>query len=516
MKHAQNDSGTAKPCRKRYQTAWRLTCWLLALTLLSACGRAQPAETEATPAATTAPILTPPEPAVNLLFGVPFHENRRINPITASSQTDRDVDALLFDPLFRVDASYQAQPNLCTEAVYEDGKLRLTIREGVLFTDGSMLGAEDVVYSLRMAMEDEHSCYRSRFAGVTAIEAAGNRSVVLTLHAAHPSLTAMLDIPIIKHGTGQDNDAVGTGRYRMMESDGQRYLVTNTAHFSGQSGHAQMTYMLLVDVSDADALIYAAVSGNLGILRPTIAAGVELHADADRCRMPTTTLIYIGFRMASGLFASETVRRSAAAVLADADWTETQTAQAPDFYPAALGYADSDDADADETTRWAIHGTVRLLVNADEPDELAAAEATETALTAAGLTVTCLKETGSAYTAALQKGAYDLFVGAFDAGADFDLRGLLATGGSQNRTGCGSAELDALLTSYVRAGTADGELIARQIVTAAKQEAAVVPVGYRCDAVLLNRKFGIRNVKPTADDVFDNIYDWVYDRAETK
>ena len=63
-------------------------------------------------------------------------------------------------------------------------------------------------------------------------------------------------------------------RYRMMESDGQRYLVTNTAHFSGQSGHAQMTHMLLVDVSDADALIYAAVSGNLGILRPTIAAGV--------------------------------------------------------------------------------------------------------------------------------------------------------------------------------------------------------------------------------------------------
>ena len=53
-------------------------------------------------------------------------------------------------------------------------------------------------------------------------------------------------------------------------------------------------------------------------------------------------------------------------------------------------------------------------------------------------------------------------------------------------------------------------------MTAAKQEAAVVPVGYRCDAVLLNRKFGIRNVKPTADDVFDNIYDWVYDRAETK
>ena len=35
MKHAQNDSGTAKPCRKRYQTAWRLTCWLLALTLLA-------------------------------------------------------------------------------------------------------------------------------------------------------------------------------------------------------------------------------------------------------------------------------------------------------------------------------------------------------------------------------------------------------------------------------------------------------------------------------------------------
>lgn len=55
-------------------------------------------------------------------------------------------------------------------------------------------------------------------------------------------------------------------------------------------------------------------------------------------------------------------------------------------------------------------------------------------------------------------------------------------------------------------------MLARQIEAAADELAAVVPLGYRYEEMLVNRRFGIRNVRPAADDLFDNIYDWICKR----
>lgn len=493
------------------QTAGLLACILL-LSALVGCGGIEPVQTSRSEAATSADVLTPPDAAVSTLFGIPYVAGRRVNPITETVQENRDVDALLFDPLFRVNDSFQAEPAICASVETDNNTLVLNIRQDVVFHDGSRLSAKDVLYSLNMAKEHEDSVYRDRFAGVESMETDGSFRVRLTLSAAHPSLPVLLDIPILKNGTGVENDAVGSGRYCVMESDGQSYLVPNTTHYSGQGGAAQMTHLLLVDVSDAEALVYGALSGNLGVLRPSAAGSdISLHSNADRYRIRTTELVYVGFRVTSGLFADADVRRAAAAWLIDSKPGGSDLSDAGRFFPALLGY----DLTETETTSavFSAEGSVRLLIAADAPTDVrAAAEAVRLRLESAGLTVEWVEKTAGGYETALRNGAFDLYVDSWDVGADFDFRGLLATGGSQNRTGSGSTTLDGLLTAYVRAGTADGEMLARQIEAAADELAAVVPLGYRYEEMLVNRRFGIRNVRPVADDLFYNIYDWICER----
>ena len=149
-----------------------------------------------------------------------------------------------------------------------------------------------------------------------------------------------------------------------------------------------------------------------------------------------------------------------------------------------------------------------MLVNGDAAYSGAAAAAVSGAFAEAGLTVEIDAQPAQDYAAALEKGSFDLYFGAIDAGADFDFRPLLRGNGAENHTGLGNSDLNLLLDAYAQAGTADGELIARQIAEKVLGEAAIVPIGYRYTEMLLNRMFGVSNVAPVAGDLFYNVYDW--------
>ena len=55
----------------------------------------------------------------------------------------------IFDPLFTYDSDMKMQPCLATEYEWaDDTTLKLTLREGVKFHDGSDMNAEDVKFTL--------------------------------------------------------------------------------------------------------------------------------------------------------------------------------------------------------------------------------------------------------------------------------------------------------------------------------------------------------------------------------
>jgi peptide/nickel transport system substrate-binding protein len=77
--------------------------------------------------------------------------------------------------------------------VAADGKkVTLTLRPGVKFSDGTLLSAEDVKWSLDRARDPKAGAWNSSLAAIDTIESPSNDTIVLTLKHADPTLLAAL------------------------------------------------------------------------------------------------------------------------------------------------------------------------------------------------------------------------------------------------------------------------------------------------------------------------------------
>lgn len=110
-----------------------------------------------------------------------------------------------------------------------------TLRDGVKFSDGTPLTAEDVAETYRRhANPESNSVILASFKEITAIEAVGNTVMLRTAkpNADLPYLLADYHLPIQPRG-GRDNPiaAIGTGPYRITEaSPGVRYVLEKNEH----------------------------------------------------------------------------------------------------------------------------------------------------------------------------------------------------------------------------------------------------------------------------------------------
>ena len=82
-----------------------------------------------------------------------------LNPLYATTQTDRDVTALIFNGLLRADARGLLNPDLATDwSVSPDGqRYTFTLREDMVWHDGEPLTAADVAFTIRILQDPSYS-----------------------------------------------------------------------------------------------------------------------------------------------------------------------------------------------------------------------------------------------------------------------------------------------------------------------------------------------------------------------
>ncbi len=103
----------------------------------------------------------------------------------------------------------------------------ITLRTDVTFKDGTKMDADDVVYSLNLA-RSEGSIYYARLSRVKSVKVEDSGTVVLKVNGSNASFDRLLDIPIVKEGTGKDDLPTGTGAYRLRyDGDEPSYLEAN-------------------------------------------------------------------------------------------------------------------------------------------------------------------------------------------------------------------------------------------------------------------------------------------------
>lgn len=117
------------------------------------------------------------------LLGTP----RFINPLLATSETDRDFTALVYGGLMKPTPEGAPLPYLAERyEVSEDGlQYTFFLKENIFFHDGVPITAEDVVYTIQAAKNPEiKSPRRANWEGVDVI-ATDLRTVVFTLRAPY-------------------------------------------------------------------------------------------------------------------------------------------------------------------------------------------------------------------------------------------------------------------------------------------------------------------------------------------
>ena len=244
-------------------------------------------------------------------FSLAYHRDHTLDPITCSEGVQQDVAALLFEPLFQLNGSFEPEPALCTGYAWDETGLvcTLTVRQGVLFSDGTTLTASDVAATLRRAAASERYGYRLRqVASITYSNAAGE--VVLTLSSPNQGLIALLDIPVVKSGTENQPVPTGTGPYLFVTGSEGDYLQANGDWWQGET--LPVSTIPLVHAKDLDTAVHLFSTRQIELLTvdPTgdhIAAAGQVQ-ETDR---PTTLMQFIGFNTAEGRLFSSAEARSA-------------------------------------------------------------------------------------------------------------------------------------------------------------------------------------------------------------
>ena len=401
------------------------------------------------------------------LFTLPRSEET-LHPILSQDAANVALSGLIWEGLFALDGTFTPQPVLCqSNAVSEDGLAwTFTLRPGITFSDASPLTADEVVSSLRLAAK-ETSRFSGRMGNIRSVENQDG-AVVVSLYSPNGALPALLDIPIVK---GESEEPLGTGPYVLEGWGEESRLVARQGWWQQKTLPVQTISLRLVP--EPDDLIYAFDTGEISLVTTDLTGTNTLGfgGDYETWDYPASTMLFVGFNCRSGPCQDPAVRRALSygfdrntvagalyarhAVAASlpvhpaADCYDSTLAATQEYSPQTLATALSEagwsKAEGAVWQKGRQSLKLTMVVNIDNTFRLSAAEYLAEELTRSGVEVTLEKLAWTDYQKALEKGDFDLYLGAVTLSGDFDPTPLIS--GTLNYGGYWSGAANGLLSA---------------------------------------------------------------------
>lgn len=477
-----------------------LAAFLAVLLLLTGCSpQSEPA--------VSSPEETPPDVSVQpppqeegeaIPFTLAFYPQESVHPALSKNRTNLLLSSLLYQPLYRLDGSFEPQPVLAAGAEASEDRLTwtVTLREAV-FSDGTPLTGRIVADALNTA-RGEGSRFAARLAGIAGVSA-GENFVTVTLSSPNGSLPALLDIPIALDGGSRP---LGTGPYVLREEEAPFLERVR------EEGAPAQTIPLRA-IAHTDDLIAAFDSGDVTLVEADL-MGTNTPAFSGSYEVwdfPGQGMIYLGLNTREGRpCASEALRQGLARSvdrksIADTVFAGHAVPSALPLHPNSPRWSEALN-DAWSYRPEALTGELTLLVNSENSAKTAAAQYIADQLRAVGLSVEVRRLPWESYMAALESGDFDLYLAETNLTADFDLRAIVGTDGALNYGGWSNLITDQLLTELA-AGIGDPQTVYAHLM----DQAALIPICFKNGSVLT--QWGrVSGLNPVREDPFYQMERW--------
>ena len=482
----------------------------LCLTLgvmLSGCGGGDAKATDPTAGETTPAT----EPERTKQFGLSYDPEAGMNPYSCTTLINRTVMSLLYQGLFTVTSAYEAEPVLCKRyQVSADEKTYTFTLESAVFSDGAPLTGKDVAASLRAARGS--AMYGDRLQYVESISVNEEGQVVLTLTTPYEMLPLLLDIPIVPADETEKDFPLGTGPYRLAQTDTETRLQRVQSWWCEYPSAVQYDTVHLTATTNPAKVRDNFEFGGTDVVcaDPSARSYVAFRCDYELWDCATGILLYLASNRSSGIFANENVRAalthgiqrenlmSCYSGFAQAAYLPASPAAACYDTALAANYAFDQAALTKALSDAGVYGMeATLLVDGSDSVRVAVAELVARQLEQCGLKISITQRTGETYAADLKYGRFDLYLGEIRLSPNFDLTPFFASDGAVGSYG-GMAS-GTLYQQNLAALENSGNYY--ELYKAVMDDGRLCPLLFRTYAVYATRGVAA-NLLPGLDNVF--------------
>jgi peptide/nickel transport system substrate-binding protein len=200
---------------------------------------------------------------------------QEIDPRLTGDAYGHKLSRLLFASLLTIDSQTLAVvPDLAAQVeIVSPTRYRVRLREGLRFSDGSALDAQDVVATFRSVIDPGlGSRYASTYQRISRITVLDRLTVVFDLQGPHATFLTDLELPILRaedrdHAVGALGGPapIGSGPYVLRARTQGRIELAANPHWHGGTPRHQSVRMLVVHDDNTRALRLLAGMGDLAV-----------------------------------------------------------------------------------------------------------------------------------------------------------------------------------------------------------------------------------------------------------
>lgn len=388
----------------------------------------------------------PPDQSLTLTY----YPELTLNPLNCTDYTNRVILSLLYQGLFSVSRDYQPEPVLCKSyRISTDMKTYTFYPEAAVFSDGSILTAQDVAATLLAAKES--TVYSGRFLHISQITVTDDGGVQVQLDTPMENLPLLLDIPILRQTDLESQRPVGTGPYFLDETGASARLRRRSDWWCSSNLVVTAPSITLQAAKSNTQIRDNFQFGNLNVVcaDPGSDRFADYRCDYELWSCENGMFMYLACSADSAVFSNDSLRIALTHAI-DRDtitetfyrgYAESVTLPASPEFPyynqnlaAKYTYDSAKFAEAVENSGM-TGAEVTLLVNSGDSLRLRVARAIAQMLTDGGLQVKMSELSGNNYTYAIQTRQFDLYLGQtilspnMDLSAFFHTYGALSFGG---------------------------------------------------------------------------------------